>query len=458
MKDSEVYEKLDGIVKKYQDELKVKVEDLQKDYDLKNEKNEQKINEVNALLEKLQSAEDDRATFQEKLQEDLDEMKGTVKQLKMFGGVNDTQGFITHLSKALNDDSFKSWSKDFKSGKKDFVLNLKDMSPKDIYKIKAITMTTGASLTETEGDVIAPDYQPSIIRPILRTTPIRSLFNQGTTGSNAINYVQEKSVSGCPDYTAESSLKHKFSFTFEAKQEAVRKIAGFMKITEEMLEDIPALQSYLVSRANEEYRYVEDDRLLRGTGSGGDHPGASGVIPTAQTIASNPWGQVIDNPNMFSALRAASATLMGPGTLFSGGDARNTIIPDAIVLHPLDFLLLKEQKGTDAHYLDRGQAVFTDRDRLMTDGMGNMFFDGIPIFLSTAMTQGKFLVGNFSLGGQLFDRKGVTIRFYDQNEDDPIYNRITIVIEARLALVKYRPQAWVYDDFSDVQNTVLAST
>ena len=46
-------------------------------------------------------------------------------------------------------------------------------------------------------------------------------------------------------------------------------------------------------------------------------------------------------------------------------------------------------------------------------------------------------------------REGVSVRFYDQNEDDAIYNLVTVVIEERLTVVVDRADRIIYGDFSD---------
>jgi len=51
-------------------------------------------------------------------------------------------------------------------------------------------------------------------------------------------------------------------------------------------------------------------------------------------------------------------------------------------------------------------------------------------------------------GAQVFDRKAASVNFYDQDENNAQLNLITVVIEERLTLVIYRPNAFVYGDFA----------
>jgi hypothetical protein len=51
---------------------------------------------------------------------------------------------------------------------------------------------------------------------------------------------------------------------------------------------------------------------------------------------------------------------------------------------------------------------------------------------NVGITAGTFLVGDFQRA-KGFMRDSLTIRVYDQNEDDPIFNRSTITANVRLA-------------------------
>jgi len=68
---------------------------------------------------------------------------------------------------------------------------------------------------------------------------------------------------------------------------------------------------------------------------------------------------------------------------------------------------------------------------------------GVPLIANTAVTTGDFLVGDFQMGAQLFDRQQSSIRFFEQDQDNAI-----VVASERLALAIYRPTAFVYGDFA----------
>ena len=75
----------------------------------------------------------------------------------------------------------------------------------------------------------------------------------------------------------------------------------------------------------------------------------------------------------------------------------------------------------------------------------NLF--GAPIIPHTAVTSDKYFLGDFTklVVGQ---RAGLSVRFYDQNEDDAIKNLVTVVIEERISFAADRADRVIYGDFS----------
>lgn len=66
---------------------------------------------------------------------------------------------------------------------------------------------------------------------------------------------------------------------------------------------------------------------------------------------------------------------------------------------------------------------------------------GLPLIVSTVMPQGKALVGDFSIGCQLFIREGLNVRMSDSDSDDFLRNRVTVLAEMRAGLATWQPAA-----------------
>ena len=113
-------------------------------------------------------------------------------------------------------------------------------------------------------------------------------------------------------------------------------------------------------------------------------------------------------------------------------------------MNPADVYGIKALKATDGDYLKR--INFTADGRLIVDG--------IPVAVSTAMTAGSFMVGELSRAAIMYQREGLSARFYDQDQDNAILNLVTVVIEERIALAKPYQNAVFFDTFADVTTAI----
>jgi HK97 family phage major capsid protein len=66
------------------------------------------------------------------------------------------------------------------------------------------------------------------------------------------------------------------------------------------------------------------------------------------------------------------------------------------------------------------------------------------------MTVDKFLAGAFGMGAQIFDREDASVQISDEDGDNFVKNKVTILAEERLALAIYRPEGFIYGDFGNV--------
>jgi HK97 family phage major capsid protein len=73
---------------------------------------------------------------------------------------------------------------------------------------------------------------------------------------------------------------------------------------------------------------------------------------------------------------------------------------------------------------------------------------GRPVVSTAAMAAGTYLVGAFSMGAQGWDREDINVTVSLEDRDNIIKNMVTILVEERLALTIYRPQAFVKGAFT----------
>lgn len=286
---------------------------------------------------------------------------------------------------------------------------------------KALTNTgvTGAALSY-------PGYMamPTPLSPLLRRLTVRDLLAQGRIRKSVLFYMRETGYTNNAAPVSEGSLKPKSDLTFELITEPVRTIAHLFDISLQMLDDVDFIESYIETRGRYGLKLVEEAQLLTGSGTGQNLEG----IYTAATAYSAPSGATINgqpaggaNENDIDKLRLAMLQVELANAFTTG-----------IVLHPTDWASIELLKNTQNNYLFVNPQNTTDA-RLW----------GRPVVSTQAMTQGKFLVGDFAAHAQIFDRQDANLAISYENKDNFERNMATLRIEERLALAIYRPEAFV---------------
>jgi len=277
-------------------------------------------------------------------------------------------------------------------------------------EVKAITSAAGSA-----GAGVVPDYRPGVLNLPDRRLTIRDLVSPGRTNSNLVNYLKETGFTNAAAPVAEGARKPESDIDYTLTPAAVKKLAHFIKASSEIQDDFPALQSQIDARLMYGLKLVEENQLLKGSGAGNNLNG----IYTQATAYAAPI--VVATPTIIDTLRLM--LLQAELAEFPS---------DGIVLHPSDWALIELLKDTTGRYLI-GNPQGTLSPTLW----------GRSVVATQAMTQDTALVGAFKMGAQIFDREDANIVIATENEDDFVNNLVTILIEERLALAVYRPEAFV---------------
>ena len=287
------------------------------------------------------------------------------------------------------------------------------------FEVKA-DMSLGADVTgviaaETIVDQIK--YDPS------RSVHIRSLLPLGSTDAQTIRFPKESAYSDNAAATAETSAFGQSDFDLAASTVNVEKIGTYMRITGEMLDDIKQLTSYLSARVPEKVLSVEDNEILNGDGSS---PNLDGLFTDGAAFAAGGFALAIESANEFDVLTVALNQL-----------ALSNYQADTILLNPTDLHKMILLKSTANEYL-RNQ-IFSGLQPTI---------NGIPVTVNTAVTSGKFLVGNLRQSSQLWIRENLAVEFSREDSDNFQKNFVTVRAMERVALTNYLPNAIVQGTFS----------
>jgi HK97 family phage major capsid protein len=298
-------------------------------------------------------------------------------------------------------------------------------------EVKAIISALTTDAAGSVGGAIVPQYIPGVVPVPLRRLTIRDLLTPGQATSNSIIYVQEKVYTNAAATVSETTgpTKPQSDLQFQIQTSNVTTIAHWVQATRQILDDIPQLNSYIDGRLQYGLKFVEDNQLLNGGGTGTD---LNGIY--TQATASTANLAIVASPTKIDVLRAAMLQ-----------SALANIPPSGIVLHPTDWFTIETTKDTAGAYLIANPQ----------DGANPRLW-GLPVVETPAMTAGKFLVGAFKLGAQIFDRMDARVEISTEDGNNFVKNLVTILCEERLALAVYNPLAFVKGDFA-AQITDLTS-
>lgn len=356
-------------------------------------------------------------------QKHLDELQGNFQRLKEQGaGKKAAQMNIAEMAVKALENEYKEVFNASKKTKAPFTMELKT----------AGTMTFSASTT---GQVVDNAYVPGIVGLQRRNTRIRQFLPVGTTSGDKVPFVYQSGGDGAAAFIAEGVVKPAIDKDIVLKEAPIRKVAGHIRVSEELLNDLPAIQAFLTNQGIEDLLDKEDTMLL--TGANDNAPNFTGLTIDALTAANINANVTTSNPNNWDAIIGGLSAL-----------AAADHMADTILVNPVDYYTMLMSKATSGGEYHNGNVLIQG---------GQVLVGGIPVSVSTAITAGSFLLGDFARGAQIFQREGISVRFFEQDQDNAIYNLVTIVMEERLTLARYYPTKFFYDSFSDVKTAITAS-
>ncbi len=300
-----------------------------------------------------------------------------------------------------------------------------------LYKTDPAAMDSPGAASSGALTQLAQDIDRNIVPAYREPLVVRDLLGAESITGNALTYFVEtadSSVLGGPAYVAEGGAKPMVEMPEPtAVTEALVKVASYYKETDELLEDYAWLASSIDNRALFLHRKWVNNVLLNGT-SGSQHIvgllNRSGIGSTAGT-SGTPTAITADN--IFKAMMAIE------------GDSGMT--PDAIVINPADYQILRLAKDQVNQYY--GGGYFGGQ-------YGNGGFEmyppiwGLRTVVTSAIASGTCLVGAFRQGASVItkDGGGLRVEMTNSDQNDFVYNRVTVRVEERLALAVRYPKAF----------------
>ena len=291
------------------------------------------------------------------------------------------------------------------------------------FEIKAVGDMTFANNFSTADSSVA-FVRPGIIELPKRKLHIRELIPAGGMGAKStFDYVKEIAGEGAPAPAAEGATKSKFDLDLQEVSVKAEWIAGFIKISRNMLDDVEGMTTFLGSRLPELLLRTEDTQILTGDGTS---PNLSGITDTGNFTAFS-GSATIDVEQLVQAI----------SQLESLDKEAN-----GILLNPADYYNIMLTKASGSGEYDLPTSIVRVEN-------GQLFVAGVPVYKSTAMTVDKFLVGDWRMGANLIFREPAKVQFFYEDGTNAQQNKVTVRIEERVALPIYGNDYFILGDFGN---------
>ena len=249
------------------------------------------------------------------------------------------------------------------------------------------------------------EREAGITRIVRRQPFILQLVSVGTINSNLWQWVQQVNADGDAAMTAEGAAKAQIDFDLALAEASVKKVTAYVKVSKEMLDDIDLIEAEINEELREVINLKIDAQLLSGDGLGQN---LTGILENATAFAAGSFALAVDEANNADVLRVAINQIRVA-----------QFMPNYILMHPSDVTAMELEKASDGHYI---LPPFRSADGTTVKGL--------PVIENTGITEGDFLVGDFTKSAVRF-KEGLTFDIGYEN-DDFTKNFVTILAEARL--------------------------
>ena len=280
------------------------------------------------------------------------------------------------------------------------------------------------------GALVRPDRDPTVYMNPNRPTRIRDLIPSIPTSSNAVEVMRENVFTNNAEPQAgELATKAQSEIDYELITYPVRTMAHFVRASRQILSDAPQLQGLIDNRLPYGLDLLSDTQLLSGDGTGQNVTGLlvdtgvsnvgelpSGTAPTDKASA------------MIDHIRKGITQLQLQEYYNVGG----------IVLNPQNWEELETAKANDGHYLMISMPQDGSEPRIWR----------MPIVVTNAMPVDNFLLGDWNMGANLYERESISVRISEHDGTDFVQNAIKVLAEERYAFAIPLPKAFCKGQFT----------
>lgn len=354
--------------------------------------------EVNKLNEKHQATVDQLNEDAKKKGESLAELKATVE--KHLAENNQIKGKIAHDIKAgwshsdhLKNAVIEAVNENFESIRQEKQF----MTMKDVG-----TMTLGNNLTGTS----QISYVPNPIMRSFYNPHLYDVFRIIPTATGNVTFPRGKSPVGEGSFGAQSegNDKAQIDYDVEMVNTSVPFIAGYVKVSRQMLQDLPFLQSYLSQSLVEDWNRAVNTRFLNTIATN------STALTSSKTLTVE---KMIEGLAQHGDLNLGMANL-----ILTTWNAWSQVL----LTKPSDFSVPAS---------------------VAIDASGVVRINGVSLVPHSQVTASRMYILNTDAFATA-QASGFQVRSTEFDQSDFIKNLVTYRAEARIELLSFQPKAAVY--------------
>ena len=299
------------------------------------------------------------------------------------GGEDGGRGASKSLGELVNGSKdYQSWAKRGAGG--GITLNFDDLDPSDMLaKGMAFPTIGNKALMETTAGYAPESIRlPGFVEAAARPVQLLDIIPTSRTGFEAIKYMEETTRTHGAAEKAEGATFAESEFAFTERSSPVQKITDSLPVTDEQLEDVAFMESYINGRVTFGLRQRLDRQVLIGDGSAPNLRGLKNIVGIqAQARGTDPVPDTF-----FKAMTKIRVT--------------GRAMPTHHIMHPEDWQEVRLLRTADGIYI-WGSPSEAGPERLW----------GLPIVQQDAYAAGWGMTGSFQPAWlSLVERRGVDLQ------------------------------------------------
>ena len=300
-------------------------------------------------------------------------------------------------------------------------------------------MTTASGTIPVTAPVITGVQQAPISNIDLRTLSVEQYMTSMPTDQAAFSYTETVPKDGDYTFVNEGAVKPQIDFKWETRFAEPKKIAAWIKLTEESVKDVRQLESVARDFLRKKHDLKKAKALLFATGIGDEPKGATkyGRVFSAGALAAT-----IAKPNFMDVVNAAIVDIATTHNYEDEMPYRANIV----MINSVDFFIqVVSAKTVDGVPLYPTASLFNQ----VTIG-------GVTIIPDESIPAGKIFVADLSKYN-ITNYVPYVVKVGWVN-DDFIKNQFVILAESRFHqfVKKLDEQAFIYDDIATIKTAITA--